>query len=723
MSPEPNHHQALTNNDEIDLMKLFNKLVDNYKLLVIITLCFTAAALLYIEFATPIYKADALIQVETKKNGASSLFGDMGGLFENDASATKEIEILKSRMVLGHTVENLHLDITATPHFTPIIGSLWAKLTGNGTPTITVSQFQIPETQYNETFKLVLEDPTHGRYSLYNTQGQQLLTGQVGKLAKNASYQLLVSELTGSTKQRFDLSKQPLVEVVEKLKKILSVQERNKQTGILELSLTGPDRHENETILNDISQNYFLQNVSRNTEEAQKSLAFLEKHLPAVKNKLNQAEDELNHYRKNNDAADLSLEAQTTLQAMIKVEGQLNEIKFKESELSKRFTKEHAAYATLIDNRNTLLEEQQRLTQVIQKLPSTEREILRLRRDVEVSQQLYVSLLNKIQELNIAKASAIGNVRIIDKALTGPRPIAPKKALILALATLLGLMAGMLVVIVRASLLAGVEDPDEVEAIGLSVYATVPLTADQKTFGNEANGQGTPIKHNLLAAAKPEDLAIEALRSLRTNLHFSTLQSNNNIITITGPSPGIGKSFVSANLATVLAQSDKKVLLIDADMRKGTAHRYTACPAEPGLSEYLAGNLALEEAAKATAVNSLDFIGRGTTPPNPAELLMQPSLATLLEWAKQHYDWVIVDTPPILAVTDAAIIGSLSGATLLVGRFGQTRIKEIEVALQRFARSDVKVSGFILNAMVKKLSNTYHNNYYYYRYAEETAKS
>lgn len=712
-----NNTQTTTASDEIDLMKMVGKLLDNYKLILSITALFSLISILYIQLATPIYKTDALIQIESKKSGTSALLGDMGDLFAENSSASKEIEIIKSRMVLGKTIEQLHLDIKAKAHTRPIIGTLWNKLFSTFPPKILVNQFNVSQAEEGQPFKLMVDDIHTGAYSLFNENNEKVLGGQVGKLASHGGLKLLISDIKAINGQRFQISKIPLITVINTLQKDLSVKERSNQSGILELSLTGDNKKQIESILDSISNNFFLQNVARNTEETEQSLLFLEKHLPGIKNELTTSEDKLNTYRKNNDSVDLTLEAKATLEAMIRIEEKLSDIKFKESEMSRRFTKEHPAYSVLIENKRTLEEEKNRLNKMVKDFPETQQQIFRLKRNSTLSQQLYINLLNKKQELSIAKAGTIGNVRIIDYAMSTLNPIAPKKPLILALATLLGLMAGIMITLIRSSLLAGIEEPDEVDRIGLPVYATVPLSASQEMLSSKDKNR------RLLSITNPSDLAIEALRSLRTNLHFSLLESKNNIVTITGPIAGVGKSFVSVNLACVLAQSDKKVLLIDADLRKGTLERYMNCHSNAGLSDCLSGELSIEKAIKPGPLKTLDFISRGSTPPNPSELLMQPKLKELLDWAKSHYDWVIIDTPPILAVTDAALLATFSGPTLLVGKFGMTRIKEIEIARQRFEQSNIKINGFILNQMQKKISSYYYNNYYYHSYGEDESKA
>ncbi len=372
-----------------------------------------------------------------------------------------------------------------------------------------------------------------------------------------------------------------------------------------------------------------------------------------------------------------------------------------------------------MDKRETLLKERERLNQQVQKLPKTQREVLRMTRDVEVNQQIYIQLLNKVQELSIIKAGTVGNVRILDEAQSFVSPVKPKKPLIAVLATLLGGMLSVAFVLVKAALHRGVETPDQIEQIGLSVYASVPKSSLQLALAEKIKRKG---KHNkelaLLAETNPADLSIEALRGLRTSLHFAMLEAKNNVLMISGPAPGIGKSFVSTNFAAVAAKTGQKVLLIDADMRKGYLQQCFGLKWENGLSDLLAGKIDTATAVQHTEVENLDILTRGQVPPNPSELLMHPRFKQLVEWASEHYDLVIIDTPPVLAVTDPSIVGSLAGTTLMVARFGQNTVKEIEVARNRFDQAGIEVKGVILNAIEKKASSSYGYGYYNYSYGE-----
>ncbi|WP_273858896.1 polysaccharide biosynthesis tyrosine autokinase [Photobacterium sp. GSS17] len=707
--------------DEFDLGKLFGILLDNRWNIIAITFVFAVLGVAYALLATPVYKADSLIQVEKKSSGMPAL-GDMGELFAQESSATTEIEILKSRMILGKTVDKLNLTTVVAPDYFPIIGKGVARLQGESFD-IEVKRFEVPNNMVSDNFILTVVNSDTGEFNLSNTTDEIVLKGRVGEYADENGIKLFVNTLIAKNGTKFNVKKRSKLDAIQWLQSGLLVSERGKQTGILQLSFSGENKKYIEEILNDISNNYLMQNVERNSAEAENSLDFLRRHLPDIKSQLTISEDLLNKFRQENESIDLGLEAKSTLDVMVTIEAQLNELTFKESEISQRFTKEHPAYVALLDKRKTLLRERERLNKQIQKLPKTQREILRLTRDVEVNQQIYVQLLNKVQELNIVKASTVGNVRILDEAQSYTQPVKPKKTLLVVLATFLGAIFGISLALIRSIFNRGVENPDEIEAIGLPVYASIPMSDWQiELEKKQKSKQKLSVEDTLLAVSNPADLSIEALRSLRTSLHFAMMEAKNNILMISGPSPGIGKSFVSANMAAVVAKAGQKVLVIDADMRKGRMERQMAVSPKPGLSDYLSGQASIDSLVKLPGVDGLAFIGRGEVPPNPSELLMHPRFTQLMDWASDNYDLVIVDTPPILAVTDAAIVGAHAGTSLLVGRFGQNAVKEIEVTKQRFEQNGIEIKGFILNAVVRKASGYYGGNYGYYNYSYTSTK-
>ncbi|MFA0415544.1 polysaccharide biosynthesis tyrosine autokinase [Vibrio renipiscarius] len=722
MTTQQSRHTSEHHSDEIDLGKLFGILLDAKWFIVAVTALFALIGVTVALLSTPIYKADALLQVEEKSSGGiSAMVGDMGDMFSQESSATTEIEIIKSRMILGDTVEEFNLTTVATPSYFPLFGKGIARLTGD-VNRIIISRFTTPTFAEAMAHKLVVTNAEQKTYQLVREDDRIVLTGKAGELAQQDGYALFVTDLESHNEFEFNLAQRSNLEAIEWLKQNLSISELGKQTGILNVSFTGEDRVLISNIVDHVSQTYFLQNVERNSAEAQKSLAFLKQHLPDIKTSLTASEDILNNFRQKNESIDLGLEAQSTLKVMVELEAQLNELTFKESDISQRFTKDHPAYISLLDKRNTLLTEKDRLNQQVQKLPKTQREILRMTRDVEVNQQIYIQLLNKVQELSIIKASTVGNVRILDSAQTYAAPVKPKKPLIAVLATLLGGMLSLALVLMKAAFHRGVENPDEIEQIGLSVYASIPRSEMQENRFSKINRKkeaATSKQMQLLTEANPADLSVEALRGLRTSLHFAMMEAKNNVLMISGPAPGIGKSFVSTNFAAVAAKTGQRVLLIDADMRKGYLQRSFGMQWDNGLSDLLSGKLDKLQSIKTTSIENLDIITRGQIPPNPSELLMHARFKELLDWASREYDLVIIDTPPVLAVTDPSIVGALAGTTLMVARFGKNTVKEIDVARERFEKSGIEVKGVILNAVEKKASSSYGYGYYNYAYESE----
>ncbi|MDF6368628.1 polysaccharide biosynthesis tyrosine autokinase, partial [Escherichia coli] len=499
----------------------------------------------------------------------------------------------------------------------------------------------------------------------------------------------------------------------------LTINDQGKDTGILAISLNGKNPILIKDIINSISQNYLAQNIARQAAQDAKSLDFLNQQLPKVRSDLDEAENKLNDYRRKNDSVDLSLEAKAVLDQIVNVDNQLNELTFRESEISQLYTKEHPTYKALLEKRKTLQEEKGKLNKRVSAMPETQQEILRLSRDVESGRAVYMQLLNRQQELNISKSSAIGNVRIIDNAVTQPKPVKPKKVITLLASIILGLFVAVGVVLLRVFLRRGIETPEQLEELGINVYASIPVseTFSLKKMVKKSKKNSYSDAEIFLALENPADLAIEAIRGLRTSLHFAMMEARNNILMISSASPNAGKTFVSTNLAAVISQTGKKVLLIDTDMRKGYTHKLFNVNNDHGLSDFLSGKNDINKTIKTIDVAGFDFIPRGIVPPNPAELLMHKRFGELLKWANENYDLVILDTPPILAVTDAAIIGNYSGTTLLVARFELNSPKEIEVSIKRFEQSGVHIKGCILNGMIKKASSYYSYGYSHYGYS------
>jgi len=707
-----------TGSDEIDIGRLIGTVVEAKWWVLGITAVFALAAVVYTLFATPIYSADALVQIE--QDTGNSLVQNINSALSNKPPASDaEIQLIKSRLVLGKTVDDLDLDIAVTKNTMPIIGAGWERLMGRQNETVNVTTFTIPKGAGDQVFTLRVLSPT--QYQLTSDAGFSA-KGEVGKLLEKDGVTLEVSAIKSSPDSEFTITKFSTLGMINNLQNNLTVTENGKDTGVLSLSFTGEDREQIRAILNSITRNYLEQNVARKSEEAAKSLAFLAKQLPEVRRNLDEAENKLNAFRQDKDSVDLPLEAKAVLDSMVNIDAQLNELTFKEAEISKLYTKAHPAYRTLLEKRKALEDEKAKLNGRVTAMPKTQQEIVRLTRDVESGQQVYMALLNKQQELKITEASTVGDVRIVDPAITQPGVLKPKKALIILGSIILGLMLSIVGVLLRSLFNRGIESPQVLEEHGINVYASIPLSEWQKSRDQVKTVKGTKRykQSQLLAVGNPTDLAIEAIRSLRTSLHFAMMQANNNVLMMTGVSPSIGKTFVCANLAAVVSQTNKRVLLIDCDMRKGYAHELLGTDNVNGLSNVLSSTGDIAACAKPTSVPNFDLVPRGQVPPNPSELLMSERFTQLIAWASKNYDLVLIDTPPILAVTDAAIVGRHAGTTLMVARYAVNTLKEVETSLNRLQQNGIEVKGVILNSIFRRATGYQDYGYYEYEYKSDS---
>lgn len=701
--------------DEFDLGRIVGELIDNRKLIISITSLFTLLALVYVLFATPIYQADALVQVEQKQ--ANAILSNLSQMLpDSQPQSAPEIALLQSRMILGKTVDDLNLQTEVEQKYFPLFGRGWARLMGQKASEIDISRLYIPinDEEPQELSLLITGD------NAYTLSGNGFeISGKVGELVSENDVSVKIDKINAIPGTEFSVIVSSRLQAITELQKILTVTDQGKDTGILSVSLTGDNSKLIVNTVDSIISNYLAQNISRQAAQDSKSLDFLSQQLPKVRSELDSAEDKLNAYRRQNDSVDLSLEAKSVLDQIVNVDNQLNELTFRESEISQLYTKEHPTYKALMEKRKTLQDEKQKLNKKVSAMPETQQDILRLSRDVESGRAVYMQLLNRQQELSIAKSSAIGNVRIIDEAVTQPEPVKPKKVIVIFAGIILGGLISIGLVMIRIFLRRGIETPEQLEILGINVYASIPISDDYAKKASLTNGWRKKIPEGssgLLAVENPADIAIEAVRGLRTSLHFAMMEARNNVLMISGASPNAGKTFVSSNLAAIIANSGKRVLFIDVDMRKGYAHRLFAVDNNNGLSDILSGKTEVQSAINKINAAGIDFIPRGIVPPNPAELLMHRRFGELISWASVHYDIVVLDTPPILAVTDAAIVGNYAGTTLLVARFEENTAKEIDISVRRFEQSGVSIKGCILNGVIKKASSYYGYGYHNYGY-------
>lgn len=720
--------------DTINLASYLDLLFDNRWLIASIALAVTLLGSAYAFMATPVYEANILVQVEDSASSSKNVLGDLSGAFDLKTAATAEMEILRSRFVITRAVNNALLYISVEPKYFPIVGR-WISRRNEGlsepgffgaggyawgAEKADVSLFNVPRQFEGATFELTATAGGGYRLTLPNDAG--FIAGTVGATTRKQTqfgiFELRVDNLAAKAGAKFKLVRSPILSTVEKLQSALSIAEKGKQSGIIGVSMEGTDPAKTAGTLNEIGKEYIRQNVDRKSEEAEKSLAFLDKQLPEMKVILEQAEVRYNTLRNNRGTIDLGEEAKTVLQQSVSSQAKMVELKQKRDELLTRFQIANPLVEAVNHQIGTLNAEMEIVNAKIKRLPSVEQDVLRLTRDVKVNTDLYTSLLNSAQQLRLVKASKVGNARLLDIAESPLKPVRPKRVIVMAISLLIGLFLGVVGAFVRKNLFGGIDDPHEIEQmLGLNVSAAIPHSEKQDALYDFM--QSNPKKVSVLAHEDPTDAAIESLRSFRTSLQFSMLGAKNNIVMITGPTPGVGKSFVSVNFATVLASTGKKVLLIDADLRKGYLQRYFGLKRPDGLSELIAGQGVLADMIHRNVVENVDFISTGVLPPQPAELLAHENFTAFLKEASASYDIVIVDTAPVLAVSDALVVATQVGTIFNIVRGGVSTMGEIEEAVKRFKQSGAGVTGIVFNDLKPRMGRYgYGSKYGKYRYAQ-----
>ncbi|MGK9155527.1 polysaccharide biosynthesis tyrosine autokinase [Acinetobacter radioresistens] len=721
MSQNPNTE------DTIDLKELFFSLIAQWKLIALCTILSLVCALLYLRTTPNIYQVDAMVQVEDNKGASAALLGDLSEKMVQKSPAEAEIEILKSRLILGNVIHHLNLDLQVSSAEDSLIQRLIHKteyqtkystrsvLFKDGNRSFSIRQFDIPSYYLDKNLQLNFES---GNFTLTDTiTHEPVFKGVLNRSNQfNSKYGLWKVAIYSRDQltNTYNIKKLSLPAAVNYISAPFSVAEKGKQSGILGLNYEGTNKQYITQVLNAILAAYSQQNIERRTAETAQTLKFLDEQLPQLKQQLDKSEREFNNFRERFNTVDVTKESELYLTQSIALETQKIGLEQQQAELAAKYTAEHPLMREINAQLGAINNKINELNSTLKRLPELQRQYLQLFREVEVNQQLYTALLNSYQQLRVAKAGEIGSVRIIDTAVEPVGPVKPQKHLVVSLALLIGIFLGILFALLRNMMRSGIKDSSQIEnELDLPVYATVPRSPVQ-----ESRIKILKKKKNIpiLAVRNSDDIAIESLRSIRTAIHFTLSNAKNNIIVISGPAPELGKSFIATNLATILAQSNKRVLLIDADLRRGYLHKYFNYEVQPGLSDYLNNLSTLDSIVRSSEVENLSIMTRGKNPVNPSELLSTAKFTEMFESLSSQYDHILIDTPPILAVTDGIIIAQNAGVNLLIARHAKTQMKELEITVNRFEQAGIKVNGVILNDIQRTAAGYGYGYNYAYAY-------
>ena len=739
---------ASQSDSDIDLMALLLALLKGWKTILSAALLGLLLGVTYSRYVQPTYQTDALLQIDDKSKSISALGTNISELVGTESTpADTERELIKSRMVLGPVVEKLHLDIKLS---NPEINSV-DRILQDTVPTQTSTEngvflktrngdaqivnFTVPLAYLNKPFTIT---KTNIGFTLSHTINEELIeySGNIGTPTTidtpEGRIKLTVNALP-SEGHAVGITKISMPNAINALNGALSVAESGQKTGILNLTLTGDGQEQISRILSSIIDSYVAQNLARGSQQTTTTIKFMESQIPQLKQKLQQSELAFNKFREKYGTIDVTQEAGILINESAAVEKQVSELNLKKAELLTYYTEEHPLVIQINDQLSSLDERRSQIKSNISRLPEMQREFLQLSQDTEINREIYLTMLKNYQQLQIARAGEIGYVRVVDMPINTYKAIAPKKMQIWVVASILGALLGSLLVLIKSLLRSTVKDPERLEAkTGVPVIATIPRS---KTSFNLSKKKDS--NRRLLAMVEHDGLSYEGVKSLRTSLMFAMPKTSRiasifgnmdpalsakqgKVIVISGEAPNIGKSFISSNLAETFSQLNKKVLIIDADMRRGELHKIFTVNQNNGLGDYLTeDNAGLNDYIQPTSFEFIDFMPRGKMPYNPASLLSTDKFSKMLLELVSIYDYIIIDTPPVLAVSDAIITAQYADKVLMVTRYNVSIEGQLAYAIKQMQKSNIIVDGIVLNDVVRGITDKYS---YHYSYAYGNSK-
>ena len=741
-APNTSVNDVTQKDDEIDLIALLLTLLRGWKTILTCALLGLALGVTYSRYVQPTYQTDALVQIDEKSKGIAALGTDISDLVgESTSQAETERELIMSRMVLEPVVNKLYLDIKLS---NPEIGTL-DRIAQTTVPTQTssergvsletpngqvhISSFKVPRAYENKAFSITKTN-TGFKLNIDDEEQTSRYNGNIGTATTITTPEGPINitvESLPSVGHTISLTKLSIPSAVSNLSSKLSVSEKGEKTGIIQLSLTGEDQQQVSRVLANVVQSYVDQNLARGSEQTTTTIKFMESQIPQLKQKLQQSEEAFNKFREQYGTIDVTKEAELLLTESSQIEQQLNELQLKQAELLTYYTEEHPLVKQINDQLTVLNERRQEIRSTVTRMPEVQRQFLQLSQDMEINREIYLAMLKNYEQLKIARAGEIGYVRVVDMPISTFKAIAPKKVVIWFASLILGTLIGSLLVMLKSLLRTTVKDPERLEAkTGVPVIATIPRS---KTAINLM--RNNKDSRRLLAMIDHDGLSYEGIKSLRTSLMFAMppvskvatmfgdlereqATKQGKIIVISGEAPGIGKSFISSNLAETFSQLNKKVLIIDGDMRRGELHKIFTINQSNGLSDYLTETDAtLANFIHPTSFEFIDFMPRGKHPNNPASLLSTDKFNNMLIQLVSIYDYIIIDTPPVLAVSDAVITAQYADKVLMVTRYNQSIEGQIAYAIKQMTKNGVTVDGIILNDMIQSITSKYSYHYSY----------
>ncbi len=744
---------------------------------IIVFILFVGVSIFYINIATPVYKTYATIEVsESSSKGASRdiLLDALVG--ESVVNLETEIDLIKSRYIISKAIENIPykvqyfkkdgLKLIELYRNTPFKVYVYT-VKNTDVYRIPFKIRVIDKNTFELSVKPSLKNKILGRkegieYKGIHKFGEKIDIGPVILSIKK------IKNIEPNGEYIFKLNTK--LAFVEKVKKHLYVHKTSQDSYLIKIEYTDNVPKRAAEVVNSIAKTYLKQTINLKTLEASTKLKFIDEQLNKISKNLKESEVKLSNFKKENNLIDLEKESEVIIQKLSDVDKRLAELRIRENAVNTlyEYVKEGKDLSSLpvssvgindpvlvslvnklndakirlkellveyTDNHPDVIKEKDTITKlendiryavnslkaeldaqklalknlmsqyedVLKTLPENERRFIELKRRFIINEKIYSYLLEKKVEASIAKAATISKNRVIDSAIEPTYPVKPKKPIILILGGFLGLFFGVMYTYLRDFLNDTIQSDEDIRKISsLPILGIIPKVKSRI------------LRKGVYVLKDPKSIFAEAFRLIRLNIRFLNPKKEIKTILVTSTIEKEGKTTIAVNLSGVFALTNKKVIIIDLDLRKPNIHNFFNIKNEKGVTDYILGQISLDQAIRKTDSKNLDIIPAGIIPPNPSELLLSDKVKELISELREKYDYVVIDSPPIGRVADSLLLMNDSDASIVVLRANYSKKLFVSFIDKKVKELDLKNVGFILNAATKKnISYQYGYSYGY----------
>lgn len=641
------------------------------KILVSFAVFFSAVVGVFVaQWMRPVYEANALMQVKVKGGSLSAMLGDVGALLGvGGGSAETETQLMQSRRIVEEVIDSLGLRYQALP--TSVIDRILHRegrvdVRYLHLPDSTV----LPKERLGMPWMLVADDSAH--FTVYDDLGAKVLSGVPGEMTavpyETDSVKILVPLMRATSGQRFELYASTMISAVKAVTGKLSISEMGKKTGLL--SIAYQDEYVDRAILvvDSLTTAYLRLNGEFGSFDMKNTLALLEKKLPEARRVLDSLVAELNIYREKIGSADIAAETKIVLESQMRLQQQVLQLEQMREEKARLFDVSHPAIVTMDKQIAALNKEISKSSLMTKKLPESQQKILTLTTEIQFAQTIYADLMKRVEQMRLLVAGASESAMIIDPAEGNPKPVKPKKKMIVLAFVFVGFCGAIGLISLRKKI-QGVANPSEIsKATGVSVYACV---------------------------GKGEKEAEKGIRTLRLSLDLESV-AENRVFCFSGLASRVGNSFIAVHTAKLFASFGKKVLLVDADLQNGMLKEQFGVKTSGGLVEVLAETALLESTICKTEFSGLDVLPAGARLLCSEGVFASERFANFIRLVRGRYDVVIVDAPSLENSKDASFIGKLSDKMILTLECGRHSMESIAEGISSLPQG-VPSAAFVLN--------------------------